>query len=183
MRATRTVASVARHSLGTGLEAILVAAIIFALLLALAPIYRPAAFLAGTGQALAAGPVDHAGKSAAGTTEASTGSGSDKRSIDRGTRTSTADATSRPSTSAGGGRKGSCTRNAPGVSIENSWGWSQWGSWGMPGQQLTYLIDVRNYDVGCSSSSSSAYARRLWSSIATCRCCQPMRRLRCGRPT
>jgi hypothetical protein len=154
VRATHTVASIARHSLGAGLQAILVAAIIFALLLALAPIYRPAAFLAGTGQALAAGPVDHAGKSTAGTGKASTGGG-DRRAIDRGTRTSTADATSRPSTGAGGGggRKGSCTRNAPGVSIENSWGWSQWGSWGMPGQQLTYLIDVRNYDVGCSSSS------------------------------
>jgi hypothetical protein len=148
---TLALASVARHSLGTGLEAILVAAIIFALLLALAPIYRPAAFLAGTGQALAAGPVDHTARGASGTTKAATGD--EKRSIDTGTRSSTADATSRPSTGSGGGRKGSCTRNAPGVSIENSWGWSQWGSWGMPGQQLTYLIDVRNYDVGCSSSS------------------------------
>jgi hypothetical protein len=151
--ATRTVASAARHSFGAGLQATLVAAIIFALLVALAPIYRPAAFLAGTGQALAAGPVDHAGKSATGTTKAATGD--QKRSIDRGTRTSDADTTSRPSAGGGGGggRKGSCTRNAPGVSIENSWGWSQWGSWGMPGQQLTYLIDVRNYDISCSSST------------------------------
>jgi Bacterial Ig domain len=53
----------------------------------------------------------------------------------------------------GGGGKGNCTRYAPGVSVDNNFGWSQWGSWGMPGQQLKYAIKVRNYDVGCSSSS------------------------------
>jgi hypothetical protein len=53
----------------------------------------------------------------------------------------------------GGGGKGGCTRYAPGVSIDNTFGWSQWGSWGFPGQQLKYAIKVRNYDLGCSSSS------------------------------
>jgi Bacterial Ig domain len=48
---------------------------------------------------------------------------------------------------------GTCTQNAPGVSIDNNWAWSAPGSWGMPGQQLGYAIQVRNYDVGCSSSS------------------------------
>jgi hypothetical protein len=52
-----------------------------------------------------------------------------------------------------GGGKPSCTRNAPGVSVDNTWAWSQWGSWGMPGQKLTYAIQVMNRDVGCNSSS------------------------------
>src|SRR4029453_1325980 len=51
----------------------------------------------------------------------------------------------------GGGR--TCTQNAPGVSVDNNWAWSQWGSWGLRGQQLTYALQVRNYDVGCSASS------------------------------
>ena len=49
--------------------------------------------------------------------------------------------------------KPSCTRNAPGVSIDNNYEWSQWGSWGRPGQELKYLIQVRNNDIGCSSAS------------------------------
>jgi hypothetical protein len=54
----------------------------------------------------------------------------------------------------GGGKGGgSCTLSAPGVSIDNNWSWTGQGSWGMPGQQLTYAISVRNYDQGCSSSS------------------------------
>ena len=53
----------------------------------------------------------------------------------------------------GGGGGGSCTRNAPGVSIDNNYEWSQWGSWGQPGQQLKYLVQVRNNDLGCSGSS------------------------------
>ena len=62
-----------------------------------------------------------------------------------------------PAALAGGGksRSGSCTRSAPGVSVDNNYGWSQWGSWGMPGQQLEYVIQVRNYDRGCRSSSFS----------------------------
>jgi hypothetical protein len=46
-----------------------------------------------------------------------------------------------------------CTVNAPGASIDNTWAWASPGSWGMPGQQLTYAIDVINNDLGCSSSS------------------------------
>ena len=51
----------------------------------------------------------------------------------------------------GGGN--SCTRKMPAVSIDNSWAWAAPGSYGMPGQQLTYAIDVIDYDVGCRSSS------------------------------
>jgi hypothetical protein len=51
----------------------------------------------------------------------------------------------------GGGR--TCTPNPPGVSVDNNWAWSQTGSWGLRGQQLTYALQVRNYDVGCSASS------------------------------
>ena len=46
-----------------------------------------------------------------------------------------------------------CTQGTPTVRVQNSWAWSAWGSWGLPGQQLAYLIDVGNTDVGCSSSS------------------------------
>jgi Bacterial Ig domain len=37
--------------------------------------------------------------------------------------------------------------------VDNNWAWSQTGSWGLPGQPLTYALQVRNYDVGCSASS------------------------------
>lgn len=53
----------------------------------------------------------------------------------------------------GGGGSTSCTQSAPGVDVQNNYAWSQWGSWGLPGQQLAYLVDVINYDVGCGSSS------------------------------
>src|SRR5262245_14703951 len=53
----------------------------------------------------------------------------------------------------GGGSGGSCTQSAPGVAVQNTYGWSQWGSFGLPGQQLAYLITVVNYDTSCSSSS------------------------------
>lgn len=46
-----------------------------------------------------------------------------------------------------------CTTNAPSVSVDNNWAWGQRGSWGLPGQQLKYAVAIRNYDVGCSSSS------------------------------
>jgi hypothetical protein len=46
-----------------------------------------------------------------------------------------------------------CTQKAPGVSIDNTYGWGQWGSWGLPGQQLTYAINILNYDVRCASST------------------------------
>jgi hypothetical protein len=53
----------------------------------------------------------------------------------------------------GGGGKGSCTRNTPIVAVDNTWQWGTSGSWGLPGQQLTYSIKVINYDSGCSASS------------------------------
>jgi hypothetical protein len=46
-----------------------------------------------------------------------------------------------------------CTSNAPRASIDNTWAWGAPGSWGLPGQQITYAIDVFNNDVGCGSSS------------------------------
>jgi Bacterial Ig domain len=52
-----------------------------------------------------------------------------------------------------GGTGSTCTQSTPGVDVQNNYGWSQWGSWGMPGQQLAYFIDVLNYDTGCSGSS------------------------------
>jgi len=57
-----------------------------------------------------------------------------------------------PSARAGNGG-GRCTRNAPGISVDNTWGRGKTGSWGLPGQQLKYAIRVTNYDVYCSSSS------------------------------
>ena len=45
------------------------------------------------------------------------------------------------------------TQSEPRVSIDNTWAWASPGSWGMPGQQLKYAIDVFNNDVGCGSSS------------------------------
>jgi hypothetical protein len=54
---------------------------------------------------------------------------------------------------AGGSGSTSCTAAAPGVSVDNNYAWSQPGSWGLPGQQLGYFVQVRNYDVGCASSS------------------------------
>jgi hypothetical protein len=53
----------------------------------------------------------------------------------------------------GGGTTSVCTHAAPGASIDNTWAWAAPGSWGMPGQRLTYAIDVVNNDVGCGSSS------------------------------
>ena len=53
----------------------------------------------------------------------------------------------------GGGGGTRCTQKAPGVAIDNTFGWSQWGSWGLAGQRLTYAINVLNYDVRCGSST------------------------------
>lgn len=53
----------------------------------------------------------------------------------------------------GGGGGSSCTQNAPGVYVDNTYAWAQYGSWGLPGQQLMYAVDVINYDVGCASST------------------------------
>jgi len=54
-----------------------------------------------------------------------------------------------------GGTTSVCTPSEPRVSIDNTWAWASPGSWGMPGQQLTYAIDVFNNDAGCGSSSFS----------------------------
>ena len=53
----------------------------------------------------------------------------------------------------GGGATSGCTLGAPRASIDNTWAWGSPGSWGLPGQQLKYAIDVFNNDVGCGSSS------------------------------
>ncbi len=53
----------------------------------------------------------------------------------------------------GGGGRSSCTQKTPAVIVDNNWAWGSAGSYGMAGQQLTYAIDVINYDVGCRSSS------------------------------
>lgn len=59
-----------------------------------------------------------------------------------------------PTTLAGkpGGSR-TCTRKAPSVYVENSWMWGSSGSWGLPGQQLRYQIQIINNDVYCSSST------------------------------
>jgi hypothetical protein len=53
----------------------------------------------------------------------------------------------------GRGGNTTCTPSAPRASIDNTWAWASPGSWGMPGQELTYAIDVFNNDVGCGSST------------------------------
>ena len=55
MRAVSTPGSFLRHSLAAGLEALLLAAVVAALLIALSPVSREAASLAGTGTAAARG--------------------------------------------------------------------------------------------------------------------------------
>jgi hypothetical protein len=52
-----------------------------------------------------------------------------------------------------GSTSSGCTQGAPRASIDNTWAWGSPGSWGLPGQQLKYAIDVFNTDSGCSSSS------------------------------
>jgi Bacterial Ig domain len=51
------------------------------------------------------------------------------------------------------GEPSSCTPAAPGVAVDNTWGWGQWGSWGRPGQERMYAVHVMNNDIGCGSSS------------------------------
>jgi hypothetical protein len=53
----------------------------------------------------------------------------------------------------GGSGGGSCTPSAPRATIDNTWAWASPGSWGTPGQKLTYAIDVINDDAGCGSTS------------------------------
>src|SRR5438445_12688401 len=53
----------------------------------------------------------------------------------------------------GGGTGGTCTLAAPRAAADNNWAWAQTGSWGLPGQQLRYAIDVINNDLGCGSTT------------------------------
>src|SRR5262245_25590418 len=46
-----------------------------------------------------------------------------------------------------------CSPNTPGVAVENTWGWGQWGSWAVAGQQRMYSVQVMNNDLGCRSSN------------------------------
>src|SRR5438445_9942597 len=46
-----------------------------------------------------------------------------------------------------------CTPAAPYVLVQNTWAWAQWGSFGFPGQRLTYMVQVVNNDVGCPASN------------------------------
>jgi hypothetical protein len=46
-----------------------------------------------------------------------------------------------------------CAQSAPRASIGNTWAWASPGSWGLPGQQLKYALNVTNTDVGCGSSN------------------------------
>jgi hypothetical protein len=64
----------------------------------------------------------------------------------------TASAKGRPGGGGGGGGK-TCTQATPGVAVDNNWAWSGWGSWGYPGQQLAYAINVINYDTGCAAGT------------------------------
>lgn len=55
-----------------------------------------------------------------------------------------------------GGKGGSvCSPAAPRASIDNTFAWAAKGSWGTPGEQLTYAINVFNNDIGCGSSTFS----------------------------
>jgi hypothetical protein len=70
-----------------------------------------------------------------------------------GTETDQASAPADDSLKGAAKGKGSCTPKAPGVIVDNTWTWGAPGSFGLKGQQLTYAIDVINYDAGCGSSS------------------------------
>src|SRR5205823_1231194 len=51
------------------------------------------------------------------------------------------------------GGAASCTQNAPAVSFENEYQRGVPGSYGLPGQKLTYAVRVVNTDIGCGSST------------------------------
>jgi hypothetical protein len=55
------------------------------------------------------------------------------------------------------GRSGpsGCTQATPGVAVQNTYGWGQFGSWGLSGQRLGYQVRVDNLDVGCGSTTFS----------------------------
>jgi len=55
---------------------------------------------------------------------------------------------------AAGGKNGTaCATAAPQVSIANNYAWGEKGSWGTPGEELSYAISVTNMDLGCGSST------------------------------
>jgi hypothetical protein len=58
-----------------------------------------------------------------------------------------------PSIASARSSSASCVQSAPSAGIDNNWAWGLSGSWGMPGQQLRYAIDVANNDVGCGSTT------------------------------
>ena len=47
----------------------------------------------------------------------------------------------------------SCVQAAPEILVQNNYAWGSSGSWGLPGQQLGYDIEVVNHDVGCGPTS------------------------------
>jgi len=46
-----------------------------------------------------------------------------------------------------------CTPSAPGVAVQNTYGWGQSGSWGLGGQRLGYQVRVDDLDLGCGSTT------------------------------
>jgi hypothetical protein len=53
----------------------------------------------------------------------------------------------------GGGGSTSCVQSAPTVNVQNNWQWGSSGSWGLPGQQIGYMVLLDNADSGCGSST------------------------------
>ncbi len=56
-------------------------------------------------------------------------------------------------TAAGNSATSGCAPSAPGVAVQNTYGWGQSGSWGYPGQRLGYQIRVDDLDSGCGATS------------------------------
>jgi hypothetical protein len=58
--------------------------------------------------------------------------------------------------SAAGGR--TCTRNAPTVQIQNTYGWGKFGSWVKPGETYPYDLVIHNNDVYCRAATFNVSA-------------------------
>jgi hypothetical protein len=57
---------------------------------------------------------------------------------------------------AGAGSKPSasvCTAGTPRASIDNTYAWGAKGAWGLPGETLTFAVNVTNMDTACGSST------------------------------
>jgi hypothetical protein len=54
---------------------------------------------------------------------------------------------------AGGKQALSCTRGDARASIDNTYAWGAKGAWGMPGETLTFAVNIFNMDSGCGSST------------------------------